>query len=199
MKKKMNNENAQSEEQKIEEKVENKKQTTKMEIYDWIQCVVYALVVCVVVFVFFFRTIDVIGHSMEPTFQEHDKLIVSNLFYEPAYGDIVVLRKDSYSESPIIKRVIATEGQTIDIDFENGIVYVDGEELYEPYIAEPTTRSLDFDGEMTVPEGCVFVMGDNRNASNDSRDDKIGMVDTRYIIGREIFRLYPFSKFGFVD
>lgn len=188
--------------EKPKKKAKSKKsenQSFKMEVYDWVQCVVYALVACVVIFVFFFRTIDVVGHSMEPTFSEHDKLIVSNLFYEPEYGDVVVLRKDSYGSSPIIKRIIATEGQTIDIDFENGIVYIDDEVLDEPYIAEATTRSLDFDGKMTVPEGCVFVMGDNRNASNDSRDDAIGMVDTRYIIGREIFRLYPFDKFGFVD
>jgi signal peptidase I len=171
----------------------------RMEIYDWLQCIVYALVVCVLVFVFFFRTIDVVGHSMEPTLQEGDKLIVSNLFYTPKYGDIVVLRKESFGEQAIVKRVIATEGQTVDIDFEQGIVYVDGVALDEPYIAEKTTRPLDFTGEVTVPEGCVFVMGDNRNKSNDSRDDKIGMVDVRYIIGRELIRVFPLSSFGLVD
>ena len=170
----------------------------RMEIYDWLQCIVYALVVCVLVFVFFFRTIDVVGHSMEPTLQEGDKLIVSNLFYTPKYGDIVVLRKESFGTQAIVKRVIATEGQTVDIDFEQGIVYVDGVALDEPYIAEKTTRPLDFNGEVTVPEGCVFVMGDNRNRSNDSRDDKIGMVDVRYIIGRELIRVYPLSSFGLV-
>ena len=171
----------------------------RIEIYDWLQCIVYALVVCVLVFVFFFRTIDVVGHSMEPTLQEGDKLIVSNLFYTPEYGDIVVLRKESFGEKAIVKRVIATEGQTVDIDFEQGIVYVDGIALDEPYIAEKTTRPLDFTGEVTVPEGCVFVMGDNRNRSNDSRDDKIGMVDVRYIIGRELIRVFPLSSFGLVD
>ena len=171
----------------------------KIEIYDWVQCIVYALVACVVVFVFFFRTIDVVGHSMDPTLHEGDKLIVTNLFNTPKYGDIVVLRKESFSDKPIVKRVIATEGQTVDIDFETGIVYVDGEALDEPYTAEPATRALDFDGEVTVPEGCIFVMGDNRNKSTDSRDDAIGMVDTRYIIGREIVRVFPLNKFGFVS
>ena len=150
-------------------------------------------------FVFFFRTIDVMGHSMEPTLQNGDKLIVSNLFYTPQYGDIVVLRKESFGEQAIVKRVIATEGQTVDIDFDEGIVYVDGVALDEPYIAEVTRRPLDFSGEVTVPEGCVFVLGDNRNRSNDSRDADIGMVDTRYIIGRALIRVFPLSEFGPVD
>ncbi|HIW16460.1 MAG TPA: signal peptidase I [Firmicutes bacterium] len=171
----------------------------RMEIYDWLQCIVYALVVCVIVFVFFFRTIDVMGHSMEPTLQNGDKLIVSNMFYTPQYGDIVVLRKESFGEQAIVKRVIATEGQTVDIDFDEGIVYVDGVALDEPYIAEATRRPLDFNGEVTVPEGCVFVLGDNRNRSNDSRDADIGMVDTRYIIGRALIRVFPLSEFGPVD
>ena len=171
----------------------------RMEIYDWLQCIVYALVVCVIVFVFFFRTIDVMGHSMEPTLQNGDKLIVSNMFYTPQYGDIVVLRKESFGEQAIVKRVIATEGQTVDIDFDEGIVYVDGVALDEPYIAEVTRRPLDFSGEVTVPEGCVFVLGDNRNRSNDSRDADIGMVDTRYIIGRALIRVFPLSEFGLVD
>ena len=171
----------------------------RLEIYDWVQCIVYALVACILVFVFFFRTIDVVGHSMEPTLMEGDKLITSNLFYEPKYGDIVILRKDSFSEQPIVKRVIATEGQVVDIDFDKGIVYVDGEALSEPYIAEKTTRPIDFDGKVTVPKGCVFVMGDNRNKSTDSRDERIGMVDKRYIIGHEIVRVFPISEFGLVD
>ena len=171
----------------------------RLEIYDWLQCIVYALVACILVFVFFFRTIDVVGHSMEPTLMEGDKLIVSNLFYTPECGDIVVLRKDTFSDQPIVKRVIATEEQVVDIDFEKGVVYVDGVALDEPYIAEKTTRPIDFDGKVTVPKGCVFVMGDNRNKSTDSRDNDIGMVDTRYIIGHEILRIMPINKIGFVD
>lgn len=171
----------------------------RLEIYDWLQCVVYALVACILVFVFFFRTIDVVGHSMEPTLMEGDKLIVSNLFYEPKYGDIVIIRKDSFSDQPIVKRVIATEDQVVDIDFEEGIVYVDGMALDEPYIAEKTRRELDFDGKVTVPKGCVFVMGDNRNKSTDSRDESIGMVDKRYIIGHELIRILPFGSIGLVD
>jgi signal peptidase I len=171
----------------------------RAEIYDWVQCVVYALVACILVFVFGFRTIDVVGQSMEPTLEAGDKLIVTNLFYTPKYGDIVILRKASFMQSAVVKRVIATEGQTIDIDFEAGVVYVDDVALDEPYIAAKTTRPLDFDGKQTVPEGCVFVMGDNRNKSTDSRSDSLGMVDTRYIIGHEIIRIFPLDKFGLVD
>ena len=164
--------------------------------FDWIQMIVTALVTCILIFVFLGRTVGVIGPSMEKTLIEGDRLIISNLFYTPKYGDIVVLRKDTFKNEPIIKRVIATEGQTVDIDFDAGVVYIDGVALDEPYINAPTTLREDFQKPVTVPEGCVFVMGDNRNRSTDSRTDSIGCVDTRYIIGRAIFRIYPFNKIG---
>ena len=135
---------------------------------------------------------------MVPTFHEGDKVVISNLFYEPEQGDVVVLRKLQFQEEPIIKRVIATEGQIVDIDFETGLVFVDGEPLNEPYIAEPTYTRLDFDGMLTVPEGHVFVMGDNRNHSNDSRDASIGCVDERYILGKVLVRLFPISSFEII-
>ena len=164
--------------------------------FDWIQTIVTALVVCILLFVFVGRTVGVIGPSMQQTLIQGDRLIISNLFYTPKYGDIVVLRKDSFKDEPIIKRVIATEGQTVDIDFEAGLVYVDGTALNEPYTNTPTNVREDFEGPVTVPEGCVFVMGDNRNQSTDSRTASIGCVDTRYIIGKAVFRITPFSKFG---
>ena len=104
---------------------------------------------------------------------------------------IVVLEKKSFGDEPIVKRIIATEGQTVDIDFEKGIVYVDGEPLAEDYVNDLTYYEADFDGEVTVPEGCVFVMGDNRNASSDSRDSRIGMIDTRSILGKVYFVVLP--------
>ena len=168
------------------------------EAYEWLQCLVSALVVCVLVFAFFARIIGIIGSSMVPTFHEGDKVVISNLFYEPEQGDVVVLRKLQFQEEPIIKRVIATEGQIVDIDFETGLVFVDGEPLNEPYIAEPTYTRLDFDGMLTVPEGHVFVMGDNRNHSNDSRDASIGCVDERYILGKVLVRLFPISSFEII-
>ena len=164
--------------------------------FEWVQCIVSALVICILLFVFIGRTVCVIGSSMVPTLEDGDRLVISDLFFKPKYGDIVVLRKEAFADYPIVKRVIATQGQTVDIDFNEGIVYVDGRALDEPYTNDFTHDPEDFDGQITVPEGCVFVMGDNRNRSTDSRTDSIGCVDTRFIIGKAYFRLTPFSKFG---
>ena len=169
------------------------------EVYEWIQCIVIALIFCVLIFVFVARVIDVVGHSMVPTLQDGDKIVITRLTGDYERGDIVVLRKDTFREEPIVKRVIALAGQTIDIDFENGIVYVDGEALDEPYVNELTYDREDFDSyehPLVIPEGCVFVMGDNRNNSTDSRRETIGCVDTRYIMGKVIFRILPFSSVG---
>lgn len=175
-----------------------KERSTRRDIYDWMQCIVVAIIVCVLLFSFFVRLVDVVGSSMFPTLESGDKIIVSNLFYDPKPGDIVVFRKDEYRDEPLVKRVIAVEGQTIDIDFDLGIVYVDGEPLDEPYIAEPTSEPLDFSGPVTVPDGCIFVMGDNRNHSTDSRYSTIGFVDKRCIMGKVYFTLYPLKNFGSV-
>jgi len=166
------------------------------EIYEWMQSLVSALLICVLVFAFFVRIIGIIGSSMVPTFHDKDSVIISNVLYEPKQGDVIVLRKLAFEEEPIIKRVIAVAGQTVNIDFLKGIVYVDGKALDEPYIAEPTHNALDFDGEITVPENCVFVMGDNRNNSTDSRRSVIGCVDKRYILGKVLLRILPLNKFG---
>ena len=154
------------------------------------------LAVITLMFVFFFRVNGVSGSSMYPTLEDGDKILVSNLFYKPKQGDIVVFRKDEYREEPLVKRIIAVEGQTVDIDFNLGIVYVDGEALDEPYIAEATANPEDFIGPVKVDEGCVFVMGDNRNASTDSRTSDIGMVDERCIMGKVYFTVFPLKNFG---
>ena len=172
------------------------KATPRMEAYDWIQSILAALIVCVLVFVFGVRMVNVDGSSMFPTLEDGDRVIISNLFYTPKQGDIVVLRKESFMYEPIVKRVIAVEGQMVDIDFDKGVVYVDGEALEEPYIAEPTYAQLDFTGPITVPEGCVFVMGDNRNGSTDSRYSGLGCVDTRLIQGRVYVTVFPLKNFG---
>lgn len=179
-----------------EKKKKKKKEPEKTDAFDWVQCVVTALLVCILLFVFAGRIVNVIGPSMESTLFEGDRLIITRLFYTPRQGDIVVLRTSAFKDEAIIKRIIAVGGQTVDIDFDKGIVYVDGEALDEDYINEPTLRPLDFDDEITVPEGSVFVLGDNRNKSNDSRDERIGCVDTRCILGRAIWRVTPFQKFG---
>ena len=106
-------------------------------------------------------------------------------------GDIVVLRKESFLPTPIVKRVIAVEGQVVDVDFASGTVFVDGTPLQEGYTRERTFTAEGTEFPLTVPEGCVFVMGDNRNNSTDSRDPRLGTVDTRYIIGRAVFLAFP--------
>lgn len=133
---------------------------------------------------------------MEPTLLGGDRLIVSHLFRQPKRGDIVVIVQPESETPAIIKRVIAVEGQTVDIRFDTGDVWVDGQLLKEPYINEPTHMKRDVDFPVTVPDGCVFVMGDNRNHSLDSRDSGVGMVDKRYILGRAVFRLFPLKKIG---
>ena len=164
------------------------------ELYDWIQCLLAALIICVLLFVFFIRVIDVVGGSMNNTLFNNDKMLVSGLFYKPKVGDIVVFKKDEYDPNKaLVKRVIAVEGQEINMDFANGIVYIDGVAIKEDYITEFTYNKLDFIGPKKVPEGCVFVMGDNRNMSIDSRKSEIGMLDNRLILGKAYFVIYPLS------
>lgn len=176
---------------------EEKARSARGNAYEWIECVVAALVLCVLVFSFAVRLVEVVGSSMFPTLDPGDKMVVSGLFYDPKPGDIIVFTKKSFRDEPLVKRVIALGGQTVDIDFEKGIVYVDGEAISEPYTAEPTNNRLDFIGPVTVPEGCMFVMGDNRNNSWDSRHAEIGMVDERDIIGKVYITIFPFENFGF--
>ncbi len=166
-------------------------------LYDWIQSLLFALILCIFLFIFAFKIIDVNGSSMVPTLRNGDKLLVSNLFYTPEAGDVVVFQPDSYDpDKALVKRVIATEGQEVSIDFDNGIIYIDGIPIEEYYINETTTTKLDFIGPKTVPEGCLFVLGDNRNASTDSRKKEIGMVDTRMLLGKAYYVLFPLSDFG---
>ena len=135
---------------------------------------------------------------MLPTLVDKDRLIVSYLFYTPKNGDIVIVNNDNPAlEKVIVKRVIATEGQTVDIDFDNGEVKVDGKVLQEDYINNLTL--LDEGGHsypVTVPENCVFVMGDNRQNSLDSRDSRVGFVPEDEILGKVSLRIFPFSRFG---
>ena len=163
------------------------------DLYEWTQALVCSVLAVVLLFTFVVRLIGVDGHSMVPTLQDGDRLLVLNSLWDDdyQYGDIVVLRKDTFMEEPIVKRVIATEGQTVDIDFDAGVVYVDGAALEEDYIRQPTHLEEGLDFPCTVPAGCVFVMGDNRNHSSDSRSSDLGTVDTRYVIGRAVFLLFP--------
>ena len=164
------------------------------DLYEWIQSLVGSVLVVVAIFTFGIRMLGVDGHSMLNTLQHGDRLMVVNpiFYHDYKYGDIVSLRKTGvFDNEPIVKRVIATGGQTVDIDFSEGVVYVDGEALEEDYIREPTYTAEGTEFPLTVPEGSIFVMGDNRNGSSDSRDYRLGTVDTRYVIGKAAFLLFP--------
>lgn len=174
---------------------EQEKQTAKgRDLYEWVQSLVGSVLVVVAIFTFVIRMMGVDGHSMLNTLQHGDRLLVVNsmLYHDYKYGDIVILRKNGvFDDDPIVKRVIAVEGQTVDIDFAEGIVYVDGEALEEDYIREPTYTAEGTEFPLTVPEGSIFVMGDNHNGSSDSRDYRLGTVDTRYVIGKAAFLIFP--------
>ncbi len=167
-----------------------------MGLYDWLQCIVSAVITGILIFIFIVRINGINGPSMMQTLQNGDTVVLSNLFFTPKYKDIIFIKTDYFGDTPIVKRVIATAGQIVDIDFVKGIVYVDGKQLQEPYVNTPTNRQENFTGPVTVPEGQVFVMGDNRNESNDSRDKNIGLVDTRNIIGKVYFVLIPGSGYN---
>lgn len=171
-----------------------KKQTEGRGAYEWVQALVCSVLTVVLIFTFAVRIVRVSGESMRETLQDQDMLVVLNNWLCGGYeqGDIVILQRDDfYGGEPIVKRVIATEGQTVDIDFTAGAVYVDGQLLEEDYIRQPTYLEEGLEFPVTVPEGCVFVMGDNRNDSDDSRDPELGPVDTRQILGRAVFLLFP--------
>ena len=168
------------------------------EMFDWAESLVTALIILTMLFAFFVRLVGVAGESMENTLHNNEFLIVSDLLYEPEAGDIVVMTKKTFMEDSFVKRIIATEGQTVDIDYDRGVVSVDGVELIEPYTKTLTTRRGDVQFPVTVPEGHIFVLGDNRNGSTDSRVSTCGMIDERMILGRVLFRIFPLNKIGTV-
>ena len=172
----------------------------KLDLYFWLQALVMALVLLILTFSLVGRVVGVEGSSMVPTLRDGDMLLLQSLGYTPKQGDVVVLTKPfGRVTGPIVKRVIAIEGQTVDIDYDAGTVTVDGTVLDEPYLNEPMERPADPNESITsvtVPEGHIFVMGDNRNHSSDSRYVALGVVDERYVLGRALLILLPFGHFG---
>lgn len=191
------------EQESMEEKQEKQEERQPgRSVYEWVQALVCSVLAAVLLFTFGVRIVGVSGASMRETLQNGDMLLVVNgiLCWEYRQGDIVIAAKASFENGePIVKRVIATEGQTVDVDFVNGVVSVDGTALSEPYIREETHLSEGTEFPLTVPEGCVFLMGDNRNDSRDSRDPLLGAVDTRNLIGRAVFLLVPGETAGLED
>ena len=178
------------------------------EIFEWLEMVILSACVVLLVFTFIARPANVDGASMENTLHDKEMLVISNLFYEPKHGDIVVFQKiNSVHPAPIVKRVIATEGETIDIDFNTWTVTVTDVQGNSRELDESSYRKLlsdrrvtsDLNYPITLGENEIFVMGDNRNNSMDSRDSRIGVVNEKEIIGKVCLRAFPLNKFGTVN
>ena len=191
--------------------LEEKKPNLRKDLFDWLDVIVSAVIAVIIIFCFLFRVVTIQGESMENTLYSGEKVVITNLFYEAKQGDIVVISRNTHNsanditgQGPIIKRVIATEGQYVDIDFKKGKVYVGYDlanmvELEELYTKTLTTRKADVEFPVYVDKGCVFVLGDNRNDSMDSRYSTIGnngLIDTRYILGHAVFRIFPLDRMG---
>ena len=190
-----------TEEVKTEKKDSKKgKNSFHLSVYDIVSIVMSAFIIIAVVFTFVFRLVGVSGQSMTNTLQNGDWLLTVNKeSYER--GDIVVITEPNYFDEPLIKRVIAKGGETVDIDYTTSTVYVDGVALVEPYTREdfilPKLDDIQF--PYTVPEGHIFCMGDNRNGSTDSRSNLIGPLDERYVLGKAVVRILPFGDFDIYD
>jgi signal peptidase I len=175
-------------------------------LFDLVEIAAGAFLVVILIFTFVLRLVTVHGPSMQETLHDRDSLMISHLFFSPKQGDIVVIQvPNPQYDTPIIKRVIATAGQTIDFDFVNWTVIVDGEPIEEPYVNFDYRSPMRSDDlplgslPITVGPGKIFVLGDNRNMSSDSRSSSIGQVDVRRdIVGRVLVRVWPFHKFGTV-
>lgn len=193
-------------------KYEKKKKSSFYDtLIEWLDSLIISFLAVVVIFTFFFSKVKVDGESMRETLQDRDQLIVSDFLYKPNRGDIVIISRNpenkdstkdtgSLTQEPLVKRVIAIEGDTIEITAD-GDVLLNDEEIDEPYIKDYIddlgTPQNDLKVRLEVPKGRVFVMGDNRWNSHDSRKTDIWLVDERYILGEVIMRVYPFNEIEF--
>lgn len=158
-------------------------------IYDFASVLVSAIIAVTFIFTFLFKISSVNGPSMLDSFHNGDRVFITAAGYQPKYGDVVIISQPNQYNEVLIKRIIAVGGQTVDVDATAGTVTVDGKVLYEPYIREQTLTQGNMNFPLTVPEGYVFVMGDNRNHSTDSRYKSIGLIDERYIMGKAFYRV----------
>lgn len=157
-------------------------------VYDFASVLLAALLAVSIIFTFFFKISTVVGESMENTLHNGEGLLITAINGEINNGDVVVISQPNSYDLILIKRVVATGGQTIRFDANERKIFVDGVELKEDYIKEHMAFFHNMNQTYVVPEGKLFVMGDNRNASADSRDPGIGMIDERYVVGTVFYR-----------
>lgn len=174
------------------------KKISMKDIYEAAESIIVAFVIIAVLILFCFRAVSVDGGSMLPNLEDGDRIITTNFFYTPENGDIVVVDKNTNYGKPLIKRVIAAAGDKIFVDYSTGDVYVNDEKLSENYIYEKIRVQDKENIDMIVPKGYLFVMGDNRNDSLDSRDSAIGLINEKNILGKALFQIYPISDIGVV-
>lgn len=196
-----------NENNKIEPIDEDKKTNPIDNILDWLESFAFAIFVVILIFTFVLRTVVVKGESMSPNFHDKDRLIISHFNLTPEKGDILVMNSYGLHET-IIKRCIGTGGDKIRIDYNENSVEVNGQIISNKYLGEPMINKPTYDQkyavsrgvyEYTVPEGKIFVMGDNRNGSSDSRSSLVGFIDSEDVLGKVIFRIYPFSEIGRIE
>nr|WP_303942590.1 signal peptidase I [Ruminococcus bromii] len=168
-------------------------------MFDLTRTIIFVFAFMSVIFTFIIRDANVVGNSMLDTLHSDDKILMTNFMYKPKCGDIVAINAENQIEKRIIKRVIATEGQTLVVDYSKSAVYVDGIQIDEPYVSSITREpSNPLQIPYVIPEGYIFVMGDNRIISLDSRDKSIGLVSVNDVIGKAQFIVYPFDRFTYL-
>ncbi|MBQ3092926.1 MAG: signal peptidase I [Clostridia bacterium] len=168
--------------------------------YDLTESIVQGIFLAVLLVCFVVRTVNISGDSMLPTLKNNDKIIVWELNYKPKSGDIVIIKRGKYLDTPLIKRIIATENQIIDINYFTDKVIINNEELHENYIREKNLwLQGDIDLPCKIPKDHVWVMGDNRNNSTDSRFTEVGLIPIKNIIGKAVYRISPFDNIGKIN
>ena len=175
--------------------IENEASEFTRNCYEWIESIIQAIIPVAILLSFVFRIFTVNGTSMLDTLHHGEKLLVSEWYYKPASGDVVVIREGAYFKKPLVKRIIAAEGQTLNIDFDTCTVTVDGKVIDESSYVKDRIWYME-DGEIpaVIPKGKCFVMGDNRNGSTDSRSEIIGLINNDDVIGKVLFVIFPFNR-----
>lgn len=172
------------------------KTSWQKEVLDWSFSIVAAIVIALLIRNFVFTLVNVDGSSMNPTLTNGDKLYVSRIMYKPKVGDIIILHPPQSYNTPYVKRIVALEGQVVDIKPEEGAIYVDGEKLEEDYVTGPLSSGGNLEYPFEVPKDCVFVMGDNRNPGGSTDSRLLGPIPVKNIMGKAIFRILPLNHMG---